>query len=50
MADKKAPIDYTALPADVSPTDESRGTRYCAVDFDVPHELSPPHRGKTGFQ
>jgi hypothetical protein len=50
MADVQAPIDCNALPADISPTDESRGTRYSAVDFDVPHELSPPHRGKTGFR
>lgn len=48
MADEKAPIDYTVLPADVSPTDVSRGARYSAVDFDVPHDFSSPHRGKTG--
>ncbi|MFD6517018.1 hypothetical protein [Rhodococcus sp. NPDC060176] len=41
MADEKAPIDYTVLPADVSPTDESRGARYSAVDFDVPHHFFP---------
>jgi len=50
MVDETAPIDCTALPAGESPTDESRGTRYCAVDFYVPHEFSPPDRGKTGFQ